>query len=309
MKEISLFPLLSDRHIQRIGFRILERMSFFYTKGEQEVKFQVDEAAVVKALGGSGWDPDVDNFGVSAKYEIKNPVMAFGQNGFVCKDAVIGTALIWKSQDSKQRGVVPINEFSSNERNIVIELHHVFPKAMFRGRLSIDVVFYLKTAGNPLETERHLSNLEGTVFGAFDSVNVLFDGVGAIFQINEVAETGGLLWSVNCDFEDPLSDSFFDSIEITVNPLHPNYRFIDRNSQERNPEMLREILSSAMTIVAMYVRNHCNDQEWLSILSGKVERGSVGDLMHYMVKKLNVDTESPELCSESIRKIMERKGI
>lgn len=284
-------------------------MSFFYTKGEQEIRFQVDEAAMVKALGGSGWNPDVDNFGVSAKYEIKNPMMAFGSNGFVCKDATLGTALIWKSQDSKQRGVVAINEFTSESKNLIVDIHHTFPKAMFRGRLAMDIVVYLKEAGHPKDSEEHFSNLEGTVFGTIDSANVLFDGVGAIFQFNEVAETGGLLWSVNCDFEDPLTDSFFESIEITINPLHPNYRFIDRNSPERNPEMLREILSGAMTIVAMYIRNHCSNQEWISILSGKVERGSVGDLMHYMVKKLNVETESPELCSESIRKIMEKKGI
>lgn len=309
MKEISLFPLLNDRHIQRMGFRIRERMSFFYTKGEQETRLQVDEAAVMKALGGSGWDPDASNFGVSAKYEMMNPMMAFGPNGFVCKDAVLGTALIWKSQDSKQRGVVPINEFTSDSRNLVIDLHHTFPNAMFRGRLSLDVVIYLKEAGHPTDSERHFSNLEGTVFGVIDGANVLFDGVGAIFQFNEVAETGGLLWNVNCDFDDPLSDSFFDSIEITINPLHPSYRFIDRNSSERNSEMLREILSGAMTVVAMYVRQHCSSQEWISIQEGKVERGSVGDLMHYMVKKLNVETDSPELCSESIRRIMERKGI
>ena len=306
VREFSLFPLLGERQIQQIGFRVLNELTFFYNRFGERVVFNVDKAVGIKALGGSGWDPDDDDFGITATYIIKKPEMIFGPRGIVCHDAVLGLALIWESHDSHQRGVKPLAEFKKGTGEKTYEITHVFPKASFRGRLSLEFVVYLKTAGNPNDDELHLSNIPGTVFGTLDSSCVLFDGTGAVFQFNEVADQNGLLWSVICDFDDVTSDSFFESIEIDINPLHPNFKFLSRNSPDREPEMLREVLSGAMTTVALTIRKKCSDLEWSSIEAGRVEKGSVGDLMHYLINKLNVDTSSPEKCSESIRRIMEK---
>lgn len=308
-KEFSLFPLLGEKQIQQIGFRIQRELSFFYNRSGDREFFNVDRSAGIKALGGSGWDPDEDDFGITASYLIKNPILIFGPRGIVCRNATLGLALIWKSQDSRQRGVVPIGEFTRDSTEKVFEICHSFPKSSFRGRLTMDIVMYLKCAGIPGEDETHLSNIPGTIFGTLDSSCVLFDGTGAIFQFNEVADKNGLLWSVICDFDDATCDSFYDSVEIDINPLHPNYKYLARTSTSREPEMLREVLSSAMTTVVLSIRQKCSDLEWSSIESGKVEKGSVGDMMHYLVNKLNVDTSSPEKCSECIRRIMEKVAL
>ena len=72
-KEFSLFPLLGEKQIQQIGFRIQRELSFFYNRSGEREFFNVDRSAGIKALGGSGWDPDEDDFGITASYLIKNP--------------------------------------------------------------------------------------------------------------------------------------------------------------------------------------------------------------------------------------------
>ena len=304
MKDISTFPLLTER-LRSLTVRKNSMIRFFYTRSGEEHAFASDNSPVSQLIDPS-WDPNIDNFGVSASYTIKNPFMLFGDKGICCKSAQLGVAIVWKSQESRQRGIVEGVSFGPDSQDVKVDISKVFSIAQFRGRVSFDTIIYLHKAGSPESNESHLANLTGTVLGIIDSRDALFDGSGSIFQINEISEPGGLLWKVSVEFEDPCADSFFSSVEIDLNTCHPSYCFVDGRDEKYTPSMLREVLANAMSIVVLTIRSKCNDSDWEKIIDGKCERGSVGNVVFYMLDKLGIKADAADVCSDSLRLLFEK---
>ena len=46
------------------------------------------------------------------------------------------------------------------------------------------------------------------VLGTVDTFSVTFDGIGSMFPINIISDKDGLLWSIDCNIDDPLYDKF-----------------------------------------------------------------------------------------------------
>ena len=162
----------------------------------------------------------------------------------------------------------------------------------------------IKKAGNPGPDETHLANLPGTVLGILDTYTILFDGKGSAFPVAITNNPGGLLWSVDCDFDDPTTDRFNDCVSINLNSAHKDYKYINPSDKAFNPAFMREVLAGAISTIVDCVRE---TDFWDDIRNGNVEEESVGQAIYYFSKTLDLNLEDARQCSISFREYFEQK--
>lgn len=308
MQTISSFPTIDDTLVQKVRPQF-SPFKFYFTGDDG-----TDNDLTADDTTGSShpisdehgvWSPDTNGFGFSRTYTIRCASFLFGKDGVCCKDAGLGLALAWKSPDSRQRSSIPIGDITDSSMPQQLTLNKVFPKPMFRGRLDLETIIYIKTAGNQQDNEKHLANLPGTVLGTIDKYSVLFDGAGSAFPVTIIHDRDGLLWSVSVDSDEPLTDRFNDSVSINLNCEHKDYKFINPSDKAHyNPSFLREILANAMSTIVDYVRE---GEYWDDIKNDKSDEGSVGHAIYYFAKALDMNLDDARQCSIAFRKYFEQK--
>lgn len=308
--NILLFPSLSEEMFKKVRFQ-KTKYSFFFTDRDGFEKELQDEP--VEALSSiycikdesGAWDQDKSDFGFRRKYYLGTFQCLFGPYGVVCTDATIGMAIVWKSSDSKQRGVVPVGKFTYNDRVFDVSVEKSFGKAQLRGQVDLTTVLYIAEAGNQNEDEHHLANTVGYILGELETFSLRLDGNGSTFPVFEVAEPGQPLWYVKCDWIDPTIDSFSECVSINLNTSHKNYKYIDRTQSTFNGQLLTEIMAAAISIIVEKLRPSAY---WDQIISNDtLEEGSVGQAVYYFTETLGWDLSSPEAVSLSARKFFDQR--
>lgn len=308
MQTLSSFPtidteLLQKARIQASSFR------FYYTddNGEDRDLIADDAGSSIHPLtDDSGrWSADDNGFGIARSYTTRCASFLYGPNGVACHDAVLALALLWKSPDSRQRSACEIGILQNAATPQSFTLSKYFPRPCFKGRLDLQTVIVIKVAGTPSEDESHLANIPGTVLGTVDTYSVTFDGTGSMFPISIISDKDGLLWSVDCSFDDPLYDKFSDCISINLNSAHPDYKFINpADKSNYNPSFLREVLAAALSTIVNYVRE---TDFWDDIKNDKGEEESVGRAIYYFMSSLSLNLDDARQCSVSFRDFFEKK--
>lgn len=214
--------------------------------------------------------------------------------------------MIWTSSDSKQRGVIQIGSFGNTDNILDAVAEKEFDVAQLRGEVDFSTVLYIAEAGIPEMDEMHLANTNGYVLGELENYVVKLDGNGSTFPVFEVSEPGQPLWYVKCDWIDPTADSFSDCVSINLNTAHKNYRYINRNEKVFNPQLLSEIMTSAIAIIVEKVR--LQPAFWDQIMGNdSLEQGSVGQALYYFMETLEWDLSTPESVSLSVRKFFDQR--
>ena len=313
--EIPVYPVLNRTLRDRIRFTVLEDYTFFYTDSLGNVNLLEAEdmatgATVCNLLDNKGeWDPDTCDFHIRRQMLLQNTGCLFGEGGITGKEATLGVALIWASADSRQRGAVRLGEITRNAGDTIIDLSADFQPAQFRGRLDLTTILYLKDFSHVNEDEMHMAGIPGTVLGELDQFSVLFDGTGSIFPIYEVNETRQPLWYVRCDWTDPTSDLFEETVAICINRSHASYKYVDRKSNQFDGQLLIEILIAAVGIIITKLKEDNN--YWDETCSGKTDtsKGSVSEAVYYFINTLQWDVSSPEALSISMHKFFDQKDL
>jgi len=308
MQTLSTFPILTDELVQKIRLQT-SPFRFFYTgdDGEEHELTAEDTTASTHPLTDEHgrWSADTGSFGFSRTLSIRSASFLFGSNGLCCKDAGLGLALIWKSPDSRQRSAINIGTVENTPAPQSFQCSKSFPKPKFRGKLELETVLVVLKAGHPGPDEGHLANIPGTVLGTIDRFSVLFDGSGSSFPVMISPDKDGLLWSVSCDFDDPLTDKFNDCISINLNSAHKDYKYINPSDKSHyNSSFLREVLANALSTIVDYVRE---SDYWDDIKNGKGEEESVGQAIFYFAKTLNLNLDDARQCSIAFREYFEQK--
>ena len=314
-KPIFLYPSLNDELKDGIFQAKKYEISYTYVGGEEK-KLDYDPAEAglsINLLKTDGvWSADKFNLRLKRTIALKNFKKLFGADGIACKNATLGVSVIWTSPDSRQRGSKPIMEIhapaemSSETQDhsfLEGELEIEFPRASLRGEIDFSIVLYISKAGTPAEDENHLANEEGFVLGEFDSFILKIDGNGSLFPVFEVYEQDQPLWYVRCDWTDPVSDLFSETVSININKAHKNYKYIDRTQKTFCSQLLVEVMSSALCCIIEKIRA---DQYLDQILGDEeLERGTVGEAVRYFADTLGWDCTSPDKLSLSTRKFFD----
>lgn len=309
--DILLFPFLNEELQKKVRFQ-KSRFTFYYkdkVHEEHELKDEPVEAQssiyCIKDEEGV-WTQDDYNFCLRRRYCLRTFQCLFGPDGVACKNARLGLAMIWTSSDSKQRGVIPIGTFGFADSILEAVAEKEFEVAQLRGEVDFSTVLYIAEAGTPEEEELHLANTNGYVLGEFESYVIKLDGNGSTFPVFEVSEPGQPLWYVRCDWIDPTADSFSDCVSINLNTAHKNYRYINRNEKVFDPQLLAEIMASAISIIIEKVR--LQSAYWDQIMGNdSLEQGSIGQAIYYFMETLEWDLGTPESVSLSARKFFDQR--
>lgn len=312
---IFLYPSLTDS-IKEDIFQA-KKYAFSYTDQngmDHDLDHEASEVnASVSCLKTDGvWSPDKYNLFVRRTLALKNYRKLFGSNGLACKNARLGLSLVWTSPDSRQRGAEPLIEFGVSEEELTQKRDHTFteaevdfefPAAKIRGEVNFSIVLYIARAGSPSKNETHLANEEGLVLGTFDSFTLRIDGNGSLFPVFEVYEKEQPLWYVRCDWTDPTSDQFSESVSININTAHKNYKYIDRSQKTFCAQLLVEVMSGALCCIIEKIRS----EKYLDQILGddEMESGSVGEVVRYFANTLGWDISTPDKLSLSTRRFFD----
>ena len=314
---IFLYPSLTDELKENI-FQA-KRYEFFYTHADgldRELDYEASEInSTVNCLKTDGiWSADKHNLSVKRSIALKGFRNLFGSDGLACKNARLGLSVVWTSSDSRQRGAESVMDFGVSDADFDEKHDHTFaegeidfefPVASIRGDVSLAVVLYIAKAGIPSQDEMHLANEEGLVLGLLDTFVLRIDGTGSLFPVFEVYEPNQPLWYVRCDWTDPLSDPFSESVSIIINTAHKNYKYIDRSQRTFCSQLLVEAMSSALCCIIEKIRS----EKYLDQILGEeeLESGSVGEVIRYFAHTLEWDFTTPDKLSLSTRKFFDRR--
>lgn len=314
---LFLYPSLTDE-IKETIFQA-KKYCFSYTDQdglERELDYDASEVnSSINCLRTDGvWSSDKDNLYVRRVVALKNFRHLFGAEGVACKNARLGLSLVWTSADSRQRGADAIVEFGVSDEQFAGDTDHTFvhgeidlefPAARIRGDINLSVVLYIAQAGTPTREEIHLANEEGLVLGSFDTFVLRIDGTGSLFPVFEINKMDEPLWSVRCDWTDPVTDSFADTVSINLNRAHKNFKYIDRTQKTFCAQLLVEVMSAALCCVVEKIRSEKFLDQILS--EDEVESGSVGEAVRYFANTLGWDMSAPDRLSSSTRKFFDER--
>ena len=172
--------------------------------------------------------------------------------------------------------------------------------------MNFTTILYIADPGSPKENEHHLADRNGYVLGELDNYTVRLDGSGSTFPVFEVNEPGQPLWYVRCDWIDPTTDMFSESVSVNINTAHKNYKYIDRTQNTFDSQLLTEIMASAISIIIEKVR--LQSAYWDQVLTNdSLETGSVGQAIYYFTDALEWDLSTPESVSLCARKFFDQR--
>lgn len=314
-KPIFLYPSLNDE--LRDGVFQAKKYTIYYVNNdefEKELEYEsADIGTAINCLKTDGvWNADKFNLCLKRAIALKGFKKLFGPDGIACRNAVLGVSVIWTSPDSRQRGSKAVMTIDVNGEDLSVKQDHTFNEgeidiafsaAKIRGDVNFSVVLYIAKAGVPEEDEMHLANEEGFVLGELDSFTLRIEGSGSLFPVFEVYEQEQPLWYVRCDWTDPVSDSFSETVSININTAHKNYKYIDRAQKTFCPQLLVEVMSSALCCIIEKIRS----EKYLEQILGdeEMDRGSVGEAIRYFAYTLGWDFSAPDKLSLSTRKFFD----
>jgi len=310
--SIYLYPSLTDDMISKVSF-LAKKYTFSYMDKEGDEKELPYERAEIDSgincIKTDGvWSADKNNLSIRRSVILKNYKSLFGPAGVACKNARLGLSMIWTSPSSRQRGAEKIMTFGISQKDFEDtkdrtmsegEVEIEFPRARISGDIRLSTVLYIAQSGIPDSDETHLANEEGFILGEFDSFTLRLDGTASLFPVFEIHDKDKPLWTVRCDWTDPVSDSFSESVSININTAHKSYKYIDRSRKTFCPQLLTEVMSAALCCIIEKIRS----ENYLDQILGndETERGSIGEAICYFGNTLGWDFSTPDKLSFSVR--------
>ena len=307
-----LYPSVPDA--DAYGMKVLNKgWSVFYHNRDNELTElnykPADLNNKVNCIETDGlWEADKSGLVICNHIAITRFRNLFGPAGVACRNAKIGVSAVWTSPESRQRGAVKGSEFcltegdfetaedrSSCETELMVE----FRRPSLRGEVTVSVILYIAEPGTPGPDEKHLANEKGLILGTIDTFTLLLDGNGSLFPVYEVYEPDKPLWYVRCDWIDPLTDSFSETVSININKAHKDFKYIDQTQNTFCKQLLTETMAAAVCCIIEEARN---SEFWDQITDDEShEHGSVAEAIKYFQDTLKWDLASPLSLSESVR--------
>ncbi len=311
--KITVFPKLNSELYDAINFSYTDTYSTEINSVEIPLHLQkaIDDSKEIVLMDNDDnpWSLKDSNLIVNRTIHFDNVKPLFGEKGIVCKNAEIGIGLRWTSKESRQRNVYEITSFKSDSEIINAKFTIRFAKSFLKNSLTLETIIFVKTIGSPEENETYLGNRQGLVLGELDFVNIRLDGKGSEFPIfeEENNDASNPLWSVNVDWDIPSISPFTDSFQIYLNKNNPNYKYIDRNSETYDPHLMVEIVSSALTILVLKLKEDKNSWDEMD-KNIDLEEGSVSHAIYHFKHNLHMNFDNPATIQDSFRRYYEQAG-
>lgn len=309
--KIPLYRQLNESLFNKIGYEV-EPVLFFYTNENECKNFTlleegdgISDVYLINDKEGI-WDPDIHDLIIKQKFSIAMPKFLFGSTGIVTKKSQLGIAVNWHSRSSGIRGTLPISTIGYEDFGREFELELSFKPRQLKGSVVVETILYLENFNGPVEPG--FAAIPGTILGVLDSKKFVIDGEGSEFPILEIEAPSKPLWWVECNWTDPMTDSFnSENVCIFINSKHRYYKELVKKGTAISP-LLIEVLASSFQVIISYL---VQSPDWTDIQQGQnYEKGSIGEAIHYYLRTFNWDASSPERLAKTIREdLYSRIGV
>lgn len=249
MKNFRFYPTLSDSLIKSSNLSI-ENYSFYY-KTDKTYKVNVDneENPVVLYDEKGVWDINRDNLIINSNLSIDAPSKLFGENGIAVNDAKIGIGIKWYSNESKIRGFERIGFLTNENKKLEFNIEINFERKMLRNNLILEPVLFIQEPGKIIyDYENIFANDKGIVLGQLEKKQIILEGQRSEFPVVEIKDKSRPLWEIIANFVSG-DDNFNDTVYLTINSEHKDYKYINKSDKEFNSVLLEEIMINIVTFL------------------------------------------------------------
>lgn len=300
--QITLYKMIDHELLYNTGYQAAEKV-ISYENGtddtEQIVEIPKEETQVVINEADANWSPIEHNLKVEQEFIFSKPNKLFGDGGVTDEANTLGLACHIYSKTSNFQTTVHIGDIIYTNREIRLLFKYDFEPNSIGGSIYFDFYIYLKE----LKVEKSsTANIVGTnlMEEPLEQLAVIVDGSGSEFPIEEINDPAQPLWMVEMNWTDIYEDLFnSNSLRIILNQAHELFGSLMNQRNRINQYLMNDIIMSSMAMViqeAVIVdKNELNEDI-------EYQPGSIAQVVWYWISTYEVNTESIQEISNSLRK-------
>ncbi len=281
----SLFKTINNDLLSKLNIKLSRK--YYFNKGDNQV--EIKEVAVgneneVKLDDESlTWNPKKDKLYLNIFLKIINCNLLFGETGLCYGDAIVGIGLSWKGNRERLINSYKLGEITNQDTDKEIIIENI-PLSNINSNLTFKLFFYIEKTGSK-NGKPFYANEVGMIIYEEKMWEILIEGNGSVFPIEEISDSKGPLWNISINNIIDITEDPFDSdnVRILLNKQHKLYGLLNPNSKEYNKDFLNEVLSSALVLLILSIRETCDNKFDLSL---ECERGSILLVIKYFNEKL-----------------------
>lgn len=303
---ISLFPILNQSRKSLIDYNKIVKATYSNHSNthitlDSKLDTQMNQYQIIDTENGL-WSHSSNDLSFNINVKMSHLDTLFGENGIAPSNAKIGVALMWKSQTSLHRGIEKIYNFDRFSSKCDINYEWKIKKSTLRSLVDVEISLYIHSGSSPIDSEKFLAHIPGTVIGTIDEFKLVFDGNGSLFPVVEYANKKDPLWKVECGWDNPNEDLFIqDNFAIYLNTIHADYELLNVKFGITNSPFYKEIICSALTVFMQTIIERNELDAILSLNTQTVNEGTIALVVYHFVNNLNFDTSSNSDLANSIR--------
>ncbi len=249
MKNFRFYPTLDEDLLEMLEIEIDGYTFHYITDKEYKIKVDVDEEMIVLFDEKGIWDATRDNLIIKSKMTINHPTAFFENGGIAVSNAKVGVGIRWYSSGSKLRGFEKIGTFDYNTDKFESDFLLKFERKTLRSSLVLEPIFYIDEPGLVEQRqESNLANIKGVVIGELLSTNIILEGERSEFPVVEVKDANRPLWELVANFATG-DESFNDTVYLTINSEHRDYKYIDKSHKDFSAIFLEEIMINVVSFL------------------------------------------------------------
>ena len=281
MKD-RFYPVIDNEKVKEL--KISVKKSFYFKTDDEKHYFQikpVNEFDGDKTLDymledeDYEWDVKKQEVFLNLEIKISNPNCLFGDTGVAYDDSILGFGLEWKANNSKIKNCLKIGEILNSGKEIYFKKEDIRINDL-NSNIDFNWVIYVIKSGNKKNTA-FFGNEKGLILGDGLFWRIITDGESSIFPIQEEDNLKGPLWRCESNITDIFEDDFtIENVTIFINRKHPSYTYISPKSENYNKAFFIEVISSALTMLILDIRNG----EKLQV-SNAESKGSIAMALNY----------------------------
>ncbi|RIN55579.1 hypothetical protein [Staphylococcus simulans] len=292
INQIALYKKIDNRLIDYAGIRFTD-LSFIYSQAsgeEKAIEIPSDAQYFIEINEYDDmWSPSENNLIVKQKLQIDKPYLLFGENGVANKDSIIGFGVHMHSKTSGFQKTLDIGSITDRNDSLELNFQYEFFPSTIRGIVHLDFFLYVKEVHT---TNPKFANHSGMILSLDDlnTIEIVVDGSGSNFPINEFEEKGGPLWKLEKNWADAAEDSFDSSnVNLALNKEHPLFDELRKDSRRVNRLLMGNIMIQAMSMIiqqtVLVEKLKYDDEE-------DILPGSILSAVAYWINTFEVDTSS-----------------
>lgn len=300
--QITLYKMIDHDLLEDVDCRITERSLSYENnniESEQIIEVPINETQLIINEVDTNWSPIEHNLKIEQEFIFSNPNKLFGEQGVTNIKNTLGVACHIYSKTSNFQTTIHVGDIFNTDQETNILFQYEFEPNSIGGSIYLEFYIYLKEVD---VKESFTANDVGTnlMVEPLEQYVIIIDGSGSEFPIEEINDVMQPLWRVEMNWTDIYEDLFnSNSVRIILNQAHELFGQLMNQRNRINQYLMSDIIMSSIAMVIQEAiiadKNEFNEDI-------DYQPGSIAQVVWYWISTYEVNTESIETISNSLRK-------